>query len=125
MVYYLRPHSNSNRSSYRLSPESLSSSAPSMNMDSSKLSNSSEDDGMMHKLTPYLVIAIIVAAVTAIFVLQVLKPSESCATFLTKTENGKVVVCPLRVTAFSLASGALISLICYLVHSVQPSLLDL
>lgn len=141
MVYYLRPtssyrmHSPSSHSNrYRLSPAAPSSESPmSMSSMSSSMSSSmkpstmsSSSEGVLEKLTPYLVLTVIVAAVTAVVVLQGVKPSESCAKFLTTTDkDGNVVVSNLKVISLSLGMGLLVSLLAFSVHYLQPSLLEL
>ena len=139
MVYYLRPaghkfHSPSH-SSYRYRASPVSSPLPQINVPkmssmsqmsqmSSMSSESSKD--MLEQLTPYLVLTVIVSAVTAVVILQGVKPSETCAKFLTKTEDdGTVKVSPLKVTGLSLGVGLLVALLSFAVHSLQPSLLDL
>jgi hypothetical protein len=73
-----------------------------------------------------LVLTVIVTAVTAVVVLQGVKPSESCAKFLTTTDkDGNVVVSNLKVISLSLGMGLLVSLLAFSVHYLQPSLLDL
>ena len=150
MVYYLRPaghkfHSPSHSSyRYRASPVAGSPSPPlptikipklspfpsnsSMSSTSSmsSMSDKYENENFLQKLTPYLVLTVIVAAVTAVVILQGVKPSENCAKFLTVTEDdGTVKVSPLKVTGLSVGVGLLVSLLSFAVHSLQPSLLDL
>lgn len=128
MVYYLRPaghkfHSPSH-SSYRASP--VSSTSPLPQMSSMSVGSSAKDEDVLQKLTPYLVLTVIVAAVTAVVILQGVKPSETCAKFLTVTEDdGTVKVSPLKVTGLSVGVGLLVALLSFAVHSLQPSLLDL
>lgn len=138
MVYYLRPsghkfHSPSHSNRYRMEApmeapmgSSMGSSMRSSMGSMSNTMSSSSKDGVLEKITPYLVLTVIVAAVTAVVVLQGVKPSENCAKFLTKTEDdGTVKVSPLKVTGLSIGVGLLVSVLAFAVHSLQPSLLDL
>ena len=135
MVYYLRPaghkfHSPSHSSyKYRASPVSSSSPLPQINvpkMSSMSSMSDGSDEDVLQKLTPYLVLTVIVAAVTAVVILQGVKPSETCAKFLTVTEDdGTVKVSPLKVTGLSVGVGLLVAVLSFAVHSLQPSLLDL
>ena len=137
MVYYLRPsghkfHSPSHSNRYRMesapmgSMGSMGSMSSMSSMSNPMSSSSSSKDDVLEKITPYLVLTVIVAAVTAVVVLQGVKPSENCAQFLTKTEDdGTVKVSPLKVTGLSVGVGLLVSVLAFAVHSLQPSLLDL
>jgi len=144
MVYYLRPSKNDgdgngNRNGYRYRasplagnsqemPSGRSSMSAMSAMSSGRSSMSSTKDGdgdsLMEKLTPYLILIVLVAAVTSVVILQGFKPSESCAKFLTVTEDdGTVKVSPLKVTGLSLGVGIVVALLSFAVHSLQPSLI--
>lgn len=137
MVYYLRPSSNSRysmspskklRAHYSMThmqeprysvgtpsesslPNSLSSDSP---------SNSSNGDDSLQHWASYLVIAILVTAVTAVVIRFVIKPDANCVKFLTEDDgNGGVKLSPLKVTAASLAVGFAVSGLTFLAHTVS------
>lgn len=107
MVYYLRPSSSVSHHSmkprYSLTPRGYS-------MDSPQLPTAQQDDSLQH-LTAYLVIAVLVAAVTAVVIKFAVKPDANCVSYLTdKDDNGNVTgLSPLKVTGVSLLTGLLVA----------------
>ncbi len=128
MVYYLRPHPR--ESSYSLGHKLTPTGSPvppaPVQLTASKSLSLSQVGVEDTHLTAYLVLGVIVAAVTAAVVTLGVKPNENCAAFLTtKNDDGTVTVSPLKVTGLSLGVGAVVAVVAYLVHSFNPSLLQL
>lgn len=139
MVYYLRPSSNSRYSMspskklrahysmthmqeprYSVGTPSESSLSSVSSVSSESPSNSSNEDDSLQHLASYLVIAILVTAVTAVVIRFVIKPDANCVKFLTEDDGkGGVKLSPLKVTAASLTVGFAVSGLTFLAHSVS------
>lgn len=133
MVYYLRPSQSVNRSHYSMHQKprysfSSMNMSPSYKMDTPELSQQKEgvdsrqnesDDSLQH-LTAYLVIAILVSAVTAVVIKFAIKPDANCVSYLTKKDkDGNVSLDPLKVSGASLVTGIAVSGLTALAHKLS------
>lgn len=110
MVYYLRPSSSVSQSHSFKPRYSMSPRGYSMDSQSPVQQDGVKDDSLQH-LTAYLVITVLVAAVTAVVIKFAIKPDANCVSYLTdKDENGNVTgLSPLKVTGASLATGLVVA----------------
>jgi hypothetical protein len=100
---------------YRNSASEVSTPVSDSGNDKSDLS----DESMQH-LTSYLVITVLVTAVTAVIIRFVIKPDANCAKFLTESDDqGDVKLSPLKVTGASLLTGVIVALLTFLAHKVS------
>lgn len=136
MVYYLRPATTTKYSmspkksrvhyslssmtepSYRISPNGSASLVPGLSAVPSE-EGTSEDDSLQH-ITAYLVIAVLVTAVTAVIIRFVVKPDANCVKFLTEDDGqGGVKLSPLKVTGASLATGVIVAGLTFMAHKIS------
>jgi hypothetical protein len=114
MVYVLTPSSYAMKPSYKLNSSNPSN--PGYAMDVSSLLND---------LAPYLVIGVVSAVVAVYVLLNYVKPSETCATFLTKKESsGSSVVDNQKVLLYSLGFGLAVALLSFVLNRLMPDVLS-
>jgi phosphoglycerol transferase MdoB-like AlkP superfamily enzyme len=115
MVYILTPSSYAMKPTYKMN-SSGSNSDVGYAMDVSSLLND---------LAPYLVIGLVSAVVSVYVLLNYVKPSENCVSFLTKKENsGSVVVDNQKVLLYSLGFGLAVALLSFALNRFMPDLLS-
>lgn len=114
MVYILTPSSYAMKPTYKMKS---SDSIPDVGyaMDVSNLLND---------LAPYLVIGLVSAVVCVYVLLNYIKPSENCVSFLTKKENSNVVVDNQKVLLYSLGFGLAVALLSFVLNRFMPDLLS-
>lgn len=121
MVYYLRPSSSVSQSHsfkprYSMSPRGYSMESPVQEQQQ----NGVKDDSLLQNLTAYLVITVLVAAVTAVVIKFAIKPDANCVSYLTdKDNNGKVTLSPLKVTLASLSTGLVVAGLTAVAHKLS------
>jgi|LauGreDrversion4_2_1035121.scaffolds.fasta_scaffold108807_3 hypothetical protein len=114
MVYVLTPSSYAMKPSYKMSSQSQPDLGYAMDV-----------SGLLNQLAPYLVIGVVAAAVAVYVVLNYVKPSENCASFLVKKDaNGAVVVDNQKLLLYSLGFGLAIGLASFAVHHFMPDVLS-
>jgi len=114
MVYVLTPSSYAMKPSYKLNANTSDNVGYAMDVSS-----------LLNDLAPYLVIGLVSAVVAVYVLLNYVKPSETCAVFLTKKEaSGNSVVDNQKVLLYSLGFGLAVALLSFVLNRLMPDVLS-
>lgn len=115
MVYVLTPSSYAMKPSYKMSSDSQHP----------EVGYSMDVSSVLNQLAPYLVVGVVASAVCVYVVLNYVKPSDNCLSFLTKKDqNGSTVVDNQKLLLYSLGFGLAVGLASYVVHYFMPDVLS-